>query len=213
MLKGKIAFDEYIQTLENDMKNKILAFVDTETTGLDVSPTGAEVIEFTVILEKNGKIIDRVTHKVKPSRIELAHPKALEINGYSEKNWENALDKETACFIIEGLLCGNKKDLVVIGHNVAFDRNGLNALLKETGSKKYITHRVFDTQALVYEHLIDLGLKSTSLDAVREFLGWSKDKAHTAEKDTEDCRKLFHKLYQAGMLKRLWWKLTLAKKK
>ena len=192
------------------MKDTILAFVDTETTGLDVSPTGAEVIEFTVIIEKNGKIVDRVTHKVKPSRIELAHPRALEINGYSEENWKDALDKETACFIIEGLLCGNK-NLVVIGHNVAFDRNGFNALLQECGSDKKVTHRVFDTQALVYEHLICLGLKSTSLDSVRGFLGWSKEKAHTAEKDTEDCRKLFHKLYQAGVLKRLWWKLTLAK--
>ena len=192
------------------MKDKILAFVDTETTGLDVSPTGAEIIEFTVILEKNGKIIDRVTHKVKPSRIELAHPRALEINGYNEESWKDALDKETACFIIEGLLCGNK-NLVVIGHNVAFDRNGFNALLQECGSDKKVTHRVFDTQALVYEHLFDLGLKSTSLDSVRGFLGWSQEKAHTAEKDTEDCRKLFHKLYQAGALKRLWWKLTLAK--
>jgi DNA polymerase III epsilon subunit-like protein len=192
------------------MKDKILAFVDTETTGLDVSPTGAEVIEFTVILEKNGKLIDKVTHRVKPSRIELAHPKALEINGYSEEEWKYAIDKETAGFIIEGLLCDNK-NLVVIGHNVAFDKNGFNALLEECGSEKRVTHRVFDTQALVYEHLIDLGLKSTSLDNVRSFLGWSKEKAHTAEKDTEDCRKLFHKLYQAGMLKRLWWKLTIAK--
>lgn len=192
------------------MKDKILAFVDTETTGLDVSPTGAEVIEFTVILEKNGKLIDKVTHRVKPSRIELAHPKALEINGYSEDDWKYAIDKETAGFIIEGLLCDNK-NLVVVGHNVAFDKNGLNALLEECGSEKRVTHRVFDTQALVYEHLIDLGLKSTSLDSVRSFLGWSKDNAHTAEKDTEDCRKLFHKLYQAGLLKRLWWKLTLAK--
>ena len=192
------------------MKDKILAFVDTETTGLDVSPTGAEVIEFTVILEKNGKLIDKVTHRVKPSRIELAHPKALEINGYSEDDWKYAIDKETAGFIIEGLLCDNK-NLVVVGHNVAFDKNGLNALLEECGSEKRVTHRVFDTQALVYEHLTDLGLKSTSLDSVRSFLGWSKDKAHTAEKDTEDCRKLFHKLYQAGLLKRLWWKLTLAK--
>ena len=192
------------------MKDKILAFVDTETTGLDVSPTGAEVIEFTVILERNGKVIDRVSHKIKPSRIENAHPRALEINGYSEKNWENAIDKETACFLIESLLC-NKKNLVIVGHNVAFDKNGLNALLEECGSKKRVTHRVFDTQALVYEHLTDLGLQSTSLDSVREFLGWSQDNAHTAQKDTDDCRKLFHKLYQAGMLKRLWWKLTLAK--
>ncbi len=192
------------------MKDKILAFVDTETTGLDVSPTGAEVIEFTVILEKNGKLIDKVTHRVKPSRIELAHPRALEMNGYSEDEWKYAIDKETAGFILEELLCDNK-NLVVVGHNVAFDKNGFNALLEECGSEKRVTHRVFDTQALVYEHLTDLGLKSTSLDSVREFLGWSKDKAHTAEKDTEDCRKLFHKLYQAGMLKRLWWKLTLAK--
>ena len=198
------------------MKNKMLAFVDTETTGLDVSPTGAEIIEFTIITECNGEVIDRITHKVKPSRIELAHPRALEINGYNEENWKDAMDKETACFIIEGMLC-NKENLVVIGHNVAFDRNGFNALLQECGSNKKVTHRVFDTQALVYEHLIPNGLRSTSLDSVRKALGWSKDKAHTAEKDTDDCRNLFHTLYQCGTLKRLWLKYkmkrNLAKKK
>lgn len=201
---------KYIQSWRIEMKNKILAFIDTETTGLDVSPTGAEIIEFSIYLEKNGKVFDRVTHKVKPNRIDLAHPRALQINGYSEKEWENALDKETAGFIVESLLCG-KKDLVIVGHNVSFDTNGFNSLLQEIGSNNRVTHRVFDTQALVYEHLVDLGLNSTSLDRVRDFLGWSKDKAHTAEKDVEDCRRLFHKLYQAGMLKRLWWKLTLAK--
>lgn len=192
------------------MKNKLLAFVDTETTGLNVSPTNAEVIEFTILLERNGKVLETITHKVKPSRIELAHPRALEINGYSEDNWKDALDKETAGRLIEKLLCKNK-NLVLVGHNVSFDVNGFNSLLQEIGSENKITHRVFDTQALVYEHLIDLGLQSTSLDRVRDFLGWSKEKAHTAEKDTQDCRKLFHKLYQASSLKRLWWKLTLAK--
>ena len=188
------------------MKNFTLAFVDTETTGLDLSPTNQEVIEYAIILERNGKTIDTICHKVKPSRLELAHPKALELNGYTESEWSNALSKEEAANTIEKILCGNK-NLIVVGHNISFDRRGLNALLEEVGSEKRITHRVFDTQALVYEHLFDLGLKSTSLDRVRVWLGWSKEKAHTAEKDAQDCRKLFHTLYQCSFLRKLWWKI------
>lgn len=193
------------------MKNITLAFLDTETTGLDLSPTNQEVIEYSIILERDGKVIDNINRKITPSRLHLASTVALDINGYSESTWKYAISKEEAATEIGKILCGNK-NLVLVGHNVSFDRGGLNALLEEVGSDKRITHRVFDTQALVYEHLFDLGLTSTSLDRVRDFLGWSKDKAHTADKDTEDCRKLFHKLYQAGMLKRLWWKLTLSKK-
>ena len=189
------------------MKNLVKAFVDTETTGLNLSTTEHEVIEYSILIERNGSIVDRITRKVKPSRIELAHPRALEINGYTEEKWADALTKKQASEEIERLLCG-KRGLVVVGHNVSFDRTGLNALLEEAESEERITHRVFDTQALVYEHLFDIGLKSTSFDNVRKWFGWSKANAHTAEKDVGDCFRLFHTLYQAGRLKKIWWKIT-----
>ena len=180
-------------------------FIDTETTGLDVTPDHHEVIEFCFIIEdETGFVIDRGTYKVLPTRLDLAHPRALEINGYNPKDWKNALTKEEAAQIVAEKLC--QKGLMPVGHNVQFDIRGLNALLKEGGlEKRYLTHRAMDTQILAIEHLMPTGLKSVSMDNCRRYLGWSLDKAHTAEKDTEDCRKLFHTLYQATWWKRLWW--------
>lgn len=44
-------------------------FIDTETTGLDVTPNNHEVIEFCFIIEdETGRIIDRGTYKVLPAR-------------------------------------------------------------------------------------------------------------------------------------------------
>ena len=178
---------------------KKIAFIDTETTGLQVSTSEHEVIEFCIIL--NGVV---TTHKVKPSRLSLAHPKALEINGYNEKDWEDALSKEEAAKIVADLLC--KKGVTPCGHNIQFDINGLNALLKEGGQKKkYLTHRSIDTQTLAIVYLMPTGLKSVSMDNIRKWLGWDLDKAHTAEKDTLDCMRLYSLLSTWNPLKRLWW--------
>lgn len=197
------------------MKSRTLAFIDTETTGLEVSDTNHEVIEFAIVIEKGGKILSKQVHKIKPHRLFLAQEKALEVNGYTEKDWEDAISKEEAGQIIKHTLCYEyNSDLLIVGHNVNFDRDGINALLKECGLKnKYggdltITHRCFDTQALVMEHLFDLGLHSSSLKNIRTFFNWSHQKAHTSLQDTLDCRKLYHKLLRANWIKRLWWKLT-----
>ena len=179
-------------------------FIDTETTGLDVAPDNHEVIEFCFIIEdETGRVIDRGTYKVLPARIDLAHPKALEVNGYNSENWKDALTKTEAAKIIAEKLCQRG---MPVGHNVQFDIKALNALLKEGGIEEpYLAHRAMDTQALAIEPLMPTGLHSVSLDNCRRYLGWPLENAHAAEKDTEDCRRLFHTLNQATRLKRLWW--------
>jgi DNA polymerase III epsilon subunit-like protein len=169
-----------------------LAFIDTETTGLD--PKTSVMLEFAAIVVENGIEAVRYETKIKPTTEELAlaHPKALEVNGYTDEAWVDAPTIEKVAPYIGAVLDG----CVLVGHNVAFDETMLKAHLNAYGIEEDIPYHKIDTITLAYEHLTPLGLKSASLDRVRDFLGWSKDGAHTAMKDVEDAKRLFDLLWQ-----------------
>ncbi len=182
-----------------------LAFIDTETTGLDARKH--EVIEIAMIIVENGRTIHRFESKIKPVRIELADARALEINGYAKnpQAWDLAptlkeLGPDLA-LMLEGC--------VLVGHNVSFDEEFLKQNLIREGVKAKIPYHKIDTVTLAFEHLRPLGLKRVALDSVRDFLGWSKVGAHTAMKDVEDTKKLFDLLWGMNPWKNLLlrWKV------
>ncbi|MFD5027051.1 exonuclease domain-containing protein [Streptomyces sp. NPDC058373] len=94
-----------------------LAFVDTETTGLD--PFLHEVWEVAVILREDGHDTEH-TFRLLPACFADADPKALEINRYMERvtapgwKWD---DRQAAARQLYRLLDG----AIVIGSNPAFD--------------------------------------------------------------------------------------------
>lgn len=179
---------------------KPLCFIDTETTGLD--PSQHEVIEFAVIREDRGGMLNRWCTKIKPSHIETADDYALKVNGYSEDRWADAPTMaEVAPIILKEL-----KGSVIVGHNVAFDEGMLNANIKRAGLDERIPYHKVDTVTLAYEHLVPYGLTSLSLDNIRRFLGWSLEDAHTAMKDTDDARRLFKLLVNPRRRDKFrWW--------
>jgi DNA polymerase III epsilon subunit-like protein len=165
----------------------LLAFIDTETTGLD--PHTQEVIEIAIILVDSGKRTLTLHRKIKPERLEVADPYALKVNGYAAnpEAWNDALPMSVVGPEIVSFL----KGAVLVGHNVSFDREFLVRNLERSGIKTKISHRSIDTITLAFEHLQPLGLESMALDSVRKFLGWSAVGAHTALKDVEDTLRLF----------------------
>lgn len=176
------------------MNGKAICFLDTETTGLD--PQQAEVIEVAVIRREPDGTLARLKcaearfHTlIKPERIEDAHPKALEINGYAAdpSRWDDAptmaeVGDQIADFCRNSVICG---------HNVSFDETMIAANFKWAGVRRRIPYHKIDTITLAYEHLIPMGLERVGMDAIRDFLGWSKDGAHTAMKDAEDAMSLY----------------------
>lgn len=182
-----------------------LAFIDTETTGLD--PQTNVVLEFAAIVVDNGVEVARYETKIKPTEQELqyAHPKALEKNGYTDAAWADAPTITQVAPDIVALLVG----CTLVGHNVAFDENMLKAHFAAYGIPGRIPYHKIDTITLTYEHLTPLGLKSASLDRVRDFLGWSKDGAHTAMKDVEDTKRLFDLLWRMTPWQRFVLRLKL----
>lgn len=169
------------------MNGKAICFLDTETTGLD--PQQAEVIEVAVIRREHDGTETRFHTLIKPERIEDAHPKALEINGYAADptRWDDAptmaeVGHEIADFCRNSVICG---------HNISFDEGMIAANFKWAGIRRRIPYHKIDTITLAWEHLIPMGLERVGMDAIRDFLGWSKDGAHTAMKDAEDAMSLY----------------------
>lgn len=166
-----------------------LIFLDTETTGLKPEH-GQEIIEIAIITEYSNGETEIWETKIKPQRINKAHPRALEVNGYNEMDWAEAMKMEDAIIEIYKRL----QKGIVVGYNPNFDWGFITKAFEEYGLEVPYRVRCLDVMVLVWEHLRPKGLKYLSLDSVRDFLGWDKSGAHSALKDTEDTRKLYHLL-------------------
>lgn len=176
------------------LSKRSLAFIDTETTGLD--PDTHEILEIAIVTQSPRGRLHHYHTKIKPENIENAHPKALEINGYAENPnaWKHAPLMSEAGVLITTTL----KNTVLVGHNVGFDISMLKAHLHRSGCEARLPYHHIDTMTLAYEHLVPLGLESLSLDRIRAFLGWSSKNAHTALQDAKDTRRLYNLVSKGG---------------
>tara|TARA_B100000085_G_C18551193_1_gene515945 strand:- start:1001 stop:1582 length:582 start_codon:yes stop_codon:yes gene_type:complete len=174
-------------------------YLDIETTGLN--PDVHEIIEVAIVYDGTGPVYHR---HVKPERIQLADPLALEINRFHERSseWFEAISQKRLAFELAGLL----KDKVVIGHNPFFDYSFIQELCWLHG-EQVPRIQLIDTKTLAYEHLSELGLERLSLDSIRRFMGWSTYNSHTALKDAVDAQRLFHTLNKSNFIQRRIWKM------
>ena len=110
------------------MTSDKVAFVDIETTGLN--PHVAEIIEIGVVVYniKTGTVEERNV-KVRPLHIERAEPKALEVNGYREQDWKDAVTLEEALNEIGGICEG----ATFLAYNATFDWSFLEKAYQDTG--------------------------------------------------------------------------------
>ena len=157
-----------------------IAFIDTETTGLD--PARHELIEVGVIRVAADTLeeIDSTCVRVRPERIEDADPRALAINGYSERDWKDAPTLVEALFWIAPLLEG----AILAGHNVGFDRAFLQAAWKRAGVvPPPMDHHILDTTSLAWPLFASGATKSLSLNTVCTHLGIERIEKHRALDD------------------------------
>lgn len=176
-----------------------IAYIDTETTGL--SATYHEVLEVAVVFDRAVAERLRLPHlvspegedysyyctKLAPQYLDRAHPKALQVNGFTKEAWAGAPTFNQVAPVLSILL----KDVVVCGHNVGFDADFLQDAFRRIGSDFRFDSHKLDTVTLAYAHLVRRGLTKLSLDTIREFLGWSKEGAHGALQDALDARRLY----------------------
>jgi DNA polymerase III epsilon subunit-like protein len=97
------------------MRKHNLAFIDIETTGLNLIKH--EIIEIgCVITTPDLEVIEEFELKIKPEHISNADKVALKINQYKEDLWEDALSLKEALSIFMSKV----NNCIMVGHNVFF---------------------------------------------------------------------------------------------
>jgi len=189
------------------LKDRPLVFVDVETTGLD--PHKHEILEVAAVLAyPDGDTPSFYEAKIKPERIEDAHPKALEVNGYTEEAWASA--RPLSMVLPE--LVAFMEGAVIGGQNTRFDVGFINASIKRLSMDLRIDYHLVDVATLAYEHLVPLGLGSLSLFNICKFIGIPPEpRVHQALNGAERARDVYYALHQATWVDRFRWKLANSK--
>lgn len=181
------------------MKKHILAFVDTETTGLDVDKH--ELIEIGCVLARqewtDGKLkltLEKEFEvKIKPERIKDADPVALRVNGYNEGDWIFAHSLKDAM----GLFSEVTKDAIFISHNLSFDAGFIDKAFRLTGVPNQMHYPRIDTISLAFARLHNTEDLKYSLHALSEHFGVKNPNAHTALSDARTLATLYEKIMQS----------------
>ncbi len=130
----------------SDTNNNEINFVvvDIETSGL--SPLTDEILEIGCVLPDG----DGFAIKVKPEHIETASPVALRINGYNEKEWEDALPLKEALQLLNSKV---PLGAYLMAYNVAFDWGFLDAAYQKTGIQVPFHYHKLDLLTLAWSKL------------------------------------------------------------
>lgn len=182
------------------MKKNNLAFIDTESTGLDFDKH--ELIELGGIVvsqdwtndsHPNFEIVEEFNFKIKPERIEDADPVALKVNRYDPKDWVFAY----TLFEAMKLFSEKTKDTIMVAHNLAFDFGFIQKAFSKTGIENTMHYHKLDTISIAYAKL--RGNKSIdrfSLRALCEYFSIENKNAHSALSDARATFELYKKLLE-----------------
>ena len=141
-----------------------IIITDVETTGLD--PRYHEIIEIGAIkVDADLNEIGCFDLKVKPIFIERAEPKALEVNGYNEADWVDAVSyyeaaKAFRIFSAEGILAA---------WNITFEYTFLDQMFRDTRVQNLMDYHRIDLPSIAWASIP--GLKKIGLDSVGEYFG------------------------------------------
>ena len=184
------------------VRNKPFTWVDTETSDLD--PDNGDILEIAIVRLDQSKPGVEVVYesKIKMERPENAHPKALEVNGYTEEKWAGARPVAEVMQEIHDL--GLLQDCILAGHNVGFDAGFINKTFKRLGIKARVDYHLYDTVTLALEHL-GTWVDSVSLVPVCKALGISTEGAHGAMADVRMAMAVHKALTTATPEQRAAW--------
>jgi len=175
----------------------VITFLDTETTGLN--PKRHEIIEIAFIsyvVDREGKffLLRRFESKIAPANIDAAHPKSLEINGYTKEKWQDAPDKESVLEEVRRVM--NKTDILV-GQNLIFDLRFLDKEFKRYKINAPCYPPYVDTKAMADILVKKNWLRRSKMDYLVEHYGVKvSGRPHTALVDCMRTYEVWQKLLQ-----------------
>ena len=126
----------------------MIHFVDIETSGLD--PVRHDVIEVGIVTAEYGQVVEEVEFSL-PFASSNASPKALEVNGWGQREFAPLVPKDVGKFILDEIL---DEGLVAAWH-AHFDFGFLAQFCQENGDGRVPwSHRaVIDLPSLVMGRL------------------------------------------------------------
>ena len=190
-----------------------VGWIDVECTGLD--PKLNDIIQLSVLIEKDGLVVDSKNITMQPRRWDTIEKEALEVVGVTIddiKKYQKPQDafNELKAFLSKHIDKYDKRDkLFPAGYNVRFDIDFLNQFFIKSGDKyfgSFFNWRFLDVMQRVYyllylevigaipENKYRLGtLDNLKLETLCDAYG-IKIQAHDAMSDVTATRELFCKL-------------------
>ncbi|HAS80482.1 MAG: polymerase III epsilon subunit protein [Candidatus Nomurabacteria bacterium GW2011_GWE1_32_28] len=172
------------------MKKHNLAFIDIETTGLDV--INHEIIEIgCVITTPRLRVIEKFELKIKPEHIENADPVALKINHYKEEDWKHSHSLLDAMKILSKKV----EDSIMVGQNVSFDSGFLEYNFLKIGLKNTMHYHKLDTISIAWSKLHNKSyITHLSLRELCKYFDIKNERPHSALSDAYATYELYKKL-------------------
>ena len=172
------------------MRKHNLAFIDLETTGLNVLEH--EIIEIgCVITNPKLKIIEEFEFKIKPTRLENANKTSLKITHYNEEEWRDAYDLEEAMRV----LLEKTKDCIMVGQNVAFDVSFLEYNFAKLRLDNMMHYHKLDTISIAWAKLNkEKDFQHFSLREMCKRFDIINEHPHSALSDAKATYELYKKL-------------------
>lgn len=174
------------------MRKYNLAFIDIETTGLNL--VKHEIVEIGVVITTPTlQVVEEFELKIKPEHIENADPVSLKISHYNPTLWRSGLTPKQAMKILSKKV----KNCIMVGQNVAFDSGFLEYTYSKTGITNSMHYHKLDTISIAWAQLHkEPNLEHFSLRELCIRFGIKNDKAHTALSDARATFELYKKLME-----------------
>jgi DNA polymerase-3 subunit epsilon len=168
-----------------------LAITDVETTGRDRDIH--EIIDIGLVLadQRTLQVIEEWGVRILPTRLDLAEPEALAVNGYTAESWRDAIPLAEAMAFFATKTAG----AVFASFNVSFDWKFVEAALKRTGVKESMDYHRFCLMSSAWDRMREAGERSMKLDAVSVHLGIPEEpKPHHALTGARQAYAAYKKL-------------------
>ena len=182
----------YPEGYESDtqLNERPLAFVDLEFTGLQAHH---EILQIgcVVVNQPDLTIINEWQVKVKPEHIGDGDPKSLEVVGYTEAGWADAISLHDALAQFNEVVHG----ATLIGFNVVWDVFFLKKSFAEVGIAPTFHWQVLDVLSMAFLQLRDSGLKGYRMRELVKHFGLSEEQHwHDAFVDAKTTLDIYKKI-------------------
>lgn len=168
-----------------------IAFTDLEFTGDVFSLHEIVEIGLVVVDQKNFKVLDELSVKVKPEHIETGLPVALAANGYNEEDWKKAISLKDAI-----TQYADKTDgAIFCAYNATIDWGFMNEAFLRTGVGDKMDYHRLDVLSMAWAKLRDKDCMGWRLHQMAEYFGLPQEPSpHRAINGAKLALEVYKKL-------------------